>query len=393
MSPGEVHAILSANKANALLVDVRNEEEFITSHIEGSFNLSSEKILEYNHVDDFPSEWKQKTIFLICNSGVSSAAAAIHINQVSKQAVFNVRGGIQAWVAEIGPLDTSLFSKLKYASGETKQLPFRESTLFLQWVAVVAGFVIKPIYMLLSLFLIILLRRQKSFDLVLLKWGLASFFLGEAACSVNYLFFNEQSLFYEYLHSLGMVISFAFVGMALLEGVDQRIIRYSDPESKCSLISLCHGCIKYKEVPCGLKNVFEIMTLFLVILTMIPLSAVPVPVSYNTIILGTFYNYTHAGIHQLYEIRSCPLIAIALFIFSWIALKIRSKESFIYAKIFLGVGVGHLGFSMFRLYLLSVFNGEMVWFVFWEEFTEFMLMVGVGWVIWIFKDRLLQLSS
>jgi len=66
------------------------------------------------------------------------------------------------------------------------------------------------------------LRRQKSFDLVLLRWGLISFLLGEAACTVNYLFFTEESLFYEYLHSVGMGFSFSFFRLALFEGEDQR---------------------------------------------------------------------------------------------------------------------------------------------------------------------------
>jgi hypothetical protein len=321
---------------------------------------------------------------------VSSADAVLRVKKLSEKEVYNVRGGLQAWVAAIGKIKTSEFGYYQFPSGEIKPLPFRESSLFLQWVAVIAGFVIKPIYMLLSIFLIVALRKQKPLDLVFLRWGLISFLLGEAACSVNYIFFNEQSLFFEYLHSIGMVFSFSFVGLALIEGVDDRIIKFSDPNTKCSLVNLCPRCTKYSEIPCALKKVFELIAIFLLVLTFIPLSARTLPVSYNTVILGTFYNYTHAGIHQLYEIRSCPLIAITLFFMSWIALRIRSEQSFIFAKIFFGVGVGHLVFSIFRLLLLSVFNNEMVWFVFWEEFTELMFMVSVGWILWIFRDRLLK---
>jgi rhodanese-related sulfurtransferase len=393
VSVGKAHAVLSIGETKALLVDVRSVEEFSTSHIEGSFNWPYEQILERDPKDDFPKKWEGQTLFLICNSGVSSAAATLRLNQISRQEIYNVSGGIQAWVAEIGGLESSKFDKFQYASGETKQLPFRESTLFHQWVAVVAGFVVKPVYMLLSLVLIVFIREQKSFDLVLLKWGLTSFLLGEVACSVNYIIFKEQSLFYEYLHSLGMVLSFSLVGMAFFEGVDRRIIGYSDRDSRCSLITLCNGCIKHKDVPCGLKNVFELLALFFIVLTMIPLSSVALPVSYNTVILGTFYNYSHAGIHQLYEIRTCPMFALVLFFLSWIALKSQWERSLLFSKIFLGFGIGHLGFSIFRLFLLSVYRNDMVWFVFWEEFTELMFMVGVGCVIWIFKDRLIQATK
>jgi hypothetical protein len=128
----------------------------------------------------------------------------------------------------------------------------------------------------------------------------------------------------------------------------------------------------------------------LIILAVMPLNAVPLAVSYNTNILGTLYNYTHAGVQQLYEIRFCPLFAIVLFVVAFLVWFIKDENKVLFAKIFLAAGLGHLGFSFFRLALLAFYQENMVWFVFWEEMTELVFVVSMGLVLWIFRDGLLR---
>jgi hypothetical protein len=54
--------------------------------------------------------------------------------------------------------------------------------------------------MTLSLVLMIWLWRQRAVDLAALRWGLIWFWIGENACSIDFLFFKRASDFWEYLH-------------------------------------------------------------------------------------------------------------------------------------------------------------------------------------------------
>jgi hypothetical protein len=42
---------------------------------------------------------------------------------------------------------------------------------------------------------------------------------------------------------------------------------------------------------------------------------------------------------------------------------------------------------MFRLVLFQVYRDNLTWFVFWEEVTELIYIVGVGAVLWIFRRK------
>ena len=279
------------------------------------------------------------------------------------------------------------------SSAEVAELSFRESPLYQQWATVIAAFLIKPTYMLLSLALIILLWKKRSLDLIALRWGLIDFLVGESFCSINYLFFNEQSHLMEYLHSYGMVVSLGFITFAVIEGLDQRIVKYSDPEARCVWLGMCRSCIKYKDVPCGLNRIFKLTIPALIVITVMPLNAETQFISYNTDIVGTLYNYTHAEIYQLFEIRYAPIVAIGFFMISFLTLPRGHTEDMLLSKIFLAAGVGFLVFSFFRRVLLSFYSDNMVWFIFWEEVTELLLVVSIGAVLWIFRESLLVTKS
>ncbi len=279
------------------------------------------------------------------------------------------------------------------SSVEVAELPFRESPLYQQGITVIAAFVIKPTYMLLSLTLIIFLWHKRSLDLVALRWGLIAFLVGESFCSINYLFFNEQSHLMEYLHSFGMVVSLGFITFAVMEGLDQRIVKYSNPDARCVWLGMCRNCIKYKDVPCGLNRIFKLTIPALIIIGVMPLNAVTQFISYNTDIVGTLYNYTHAELYQFFEIRYAPIVAIGLFVASFLTLPRHHTGDVLLSKVFIGAGVGFLAFSFFRLVLLSFYSDNMVWFVFWEEATELLLIVSIGAVLWIFRESLLRTNA
>jgi len=279
---------------------------------------------------------------------------------------------------------------LQPSSGAFANVPYRISPFFLQFAAVAAGFVIKPIYMLLAGVLIIILWRvhQSAPEIELLKWGLIFFLVGEIFCSINYIFFHELSDTAEYLHSLGMVLGVALFFLALFEGLDRRIIHYSGETTRCTALALCGRCYKYQASPCGLRRLFLFAILLMALMVAIPLTAAPIEVSYTTTIFGTIYNYTHALIQQLYELRYAPIVAGLFFFLSFLVLLAKGMNSVTTSKTLLALGLGYLTFGLMRIFLLHTFSTEMVWFIFWEEATELFLMLAIAISLFVFRDGL-----
>jgi hypothetical protein len=267
-------------------------------------------------------------------------------------------------------------------------LPFRESSLLEQWALVLTGFVVKPLYMLLALGLAAVLWRRREADLAALFWAMAAFFVGEAFCAANYLAYGERSLLFEYLHCYGMVLSFGLVTFAVLEGVDRRLVKLSDPGATCAAIALCQQCVKYKPVPCGLKRVFLVVIPAAIVMALAPLTASLAPVAYNTRILGTFYTHTHAIAHQVFEIRYLPMAALVLLAIALAVLLFKRAESIFWSKLFFSAGMGAMGFSYFRAILLHLYRDNLAWFAIWEEVTELLFVVGTISVLWIFRRGL-----
>lgn len=264
----------------------------------------------------------------------------------------------------------------------------RDIPLLDQTAVVLTAFVIKPLYMLLSLILAWVLRKSHDSSLIPLRWGLLAFFIGEAFCAINYLVFHDQSHLAEYLHNFGMVASFGFICYALLDGLDKRVIQYSDPEKRCALIGVCGSCIKSQNVQCGVRKLFQLATLAFGLLTFIPLAAKINGISYDAYVFDTRYNYTWLKVDQLFEIRYCPLLAMALFLSAFLVM-IFSKAKIIptMTKILFSAGVGALGFGLFRLFLNSTFIQNLAWADSWEEITEFTLMVFIAYMLYLFRER------
>ena len=59
-------------------------------------------------------------------------------------------------------------------------------------------------------------------------------------------------------------------------------------------------------------------------------------------------------------------------------------------KVLFAAGVGVLGFSFLRLVFFGIYQDNLIWFNFWEELTELMYMVGVGFALWTFRRGLLH---
>jgi hypothetical protein len=60
----------------------------------------------------------------------------------------------------------------------------------------------------------------------------------------------------------------------------------------------------------------------------------------------------------------------------------------VWAKIAFAAGVGPLGFGMLRMVLGAAYDRNRVWYLFWEETTEFLFILGVCLVLVIFRHGL-----
>ena len=389
VSPEQAKKILAERGATAILVDVRTPEEFTDEHIEAARNWPYEQIVALDSAKQIPEDLRGKRLLLICRSGIRSGVATKHLLQWGIH-VANVQGGMQAWVASAEKsCGLALCQIRSESSNETVAMPSRDAPPLEQWAAVLTGFVVKPFYTLTALLFIVILWRQTAPDLLALRWAMIAFFVGENFCAANYLFGNDQSLLLEFLHSYGMVLCFGLTMFALLEGLDSRILKLSDPQARCAALELCRRCIKHADAPCGLRRVFQFLIPAIMIVALVPLCAALISVSYNTTIFGTFYNYSHPVVYQIFEIRYLPIAAIVLFAISLVVLQCARKNLLLWSKIFFSAGVGAIGFSFFRLVLFHAYRDNLVWFETWEEITELLFVLGVGLVLWTFHAALL----
>jgi len=268
-------------------------------------------------------------------------------------------------------------------------LPFQPMSLIQQWQVMLYAFGIKPLYMTLSLLLIVWIWRQKAADLTALRWGLIWFWLGETACSIDYIFYARTSHFWEYIHGFGMAVGFSFIAYAALEGFDQRLIKFSPRNERCAALGLCRACEKLTNEPCGLKRLFKFMIPGLMLVSFMPLTAPFQLNAYRTELLGSPHYYYHMVSSQWFELRFCPLMALLFLTASWLVLLFKRTDPVSVSKALMAAGTGPLGFGIMRMSIVATFSHNQVWLNFWEESTELLFIVSVLLVLWTFRHRLL----
>jgi hypothetical protein len=268
-------------------------------------------------------------------------------------------------------------------------LPFQAMSRIQQWQVVLYAFGIKPLYMVLSFLLIVWIWRQKAADMTALRWGLVWFWLGETACSIDYLFFARASHFWEYAHGFGMAVGFSFIAYAALEGIDQRLIKFSPGNERCAALGLCGACEKYTGAVCGLKRLFKFMIPGLMAVALMPFTAPFQLNAYRTELLGSPHYYHHMVSSQWFELRACPILALSFLAAAWLVLLFKRTEPVAASKVLMAAGTGPLGFGIMRMAIVATFSGNQVWLNFWEEFTELLFVIAVLLVLWTFRHRLL----
>ena len=389
VTPAGAKDLLRRPGSAAVLLDVDTTEAFAARHIDGAQSWPLADILALRVADEMPTRFKGKTLLLLCRAGVQSGQATRHLQGLAVPAAFNVRGGEMDWIGTAPGPDGDVFDQWRTASGEISPFPFRASTWYEQFALVASGFGLKTAYTLLSLTVAIVLWRSRAPDMIALRWAMVCFFLGENACTANYFAFSDTAYLLEYLHSVGMVLCFGFTAYAVVEGMDRRIFMVSDPSRKCAALSLCNGCVKHADAPCGLKRTFYLIVAACIVLAFVPLCSPWHNLSYNTFVYRAFFHFGHPWVYQAFELRYCPALAVVLLGASLLILLLKKRAPLGPGKLFFAAGIGPLGFAYLRMILASTFAENKVWFNFWEEATELLFICGVCFVLWIFRHALL----
>jgi len=372
VSPQEARQRLSNSETHLVAVDSR----VLTAFPHATLWPMGE-IQRVQSLDEVPMDYRTKDVLLVCPGGIQSSLAARHLRRLGMLNVHGIRGGLQAWISEPDGNNPSLDGPF-----------FRPSPLPEQAAAILSFFGVKAIYSLLSAALIFLLWREKATDLSALRRSLILFFIGEAFCFVNVMGFGDQNLLLEHLHSAGMVLSLAFGTFSLLEGLDARLIHFSD-ESRCAALGLCKTCIKHAPVPCGLRRLFLLTIPGLIITAALPLFSPFRETAYTTRIFGVLHGYRHPVVHQLYELRLLPLVAILFLGACFLVLLFVEHRRVEISKLLLSAAAGALTFSYFRLLLVSAFIDHQVWFATWEETSELIFVATVAGILLVFHRSLL----
>ena len=97
----EVFAKLAADKHNQIL-DVRTGEEFEAGHLAGALNLD---VTAPDFAERVRKLDRSKTYLVHCAGGVRSAKACEKLSKLDFPKLYNLSGGIQAWIKAGKPVE------------------------------------------------------------------------------------------------------------------------------------------------------------------------------------------------------------------------------------------------------------------------------------------------
>jgi rhodanese-related sulfurtransferase len=93
---------LEARPPEAVLLDVREPQEFADGHVPGARNLPQAELA--NRLSEVP---RDRPLYLICQGGFRSLRAAQFLSQMGFKDVASVTGGTEGWRAAKKPLSSS----------------------------------------------------------------------------------------------------------------------------------------------------------------------------------------------------------------------------------------------------------------------------------------------
>jgi rhodanese-related sulfurtransferase len=97
ISPSDAAALVKAE--GATLIDVREPWEFATAHVDGSLPMPMGEVPARAHQELDPEE----RLVVLCHHGVRSMNVTVWLRNQGFGQAQSVRGGIDAWSAEVDP--------------------------------------------------------------------------------------------------------------------------------------------------------------------------------------------------------------------------------------------------------------------------------------------------
>lgn len=89
------------NHQNAIVIDTRNPEAFAQGHITNAINIP---LSDFNSNSVAYEKYKNKNVIAYCVSGISSRSACKKLINAGIKNVYNLSGGINAWISEKLPV-------------------------------------------------------------------------------------------------------------------------------------------------------------------------------------------------------------------------------------------------------------------------------------------------
>jgi rhodanese-related sulfurtransferase len=89
------------NQQNALLVDTRSPEQFQAGHIVNAVNIPTK---ELDQASKKLPKGKKRPVVVYCQSGRTSMKTCQQLEKQGFEQIFNLKGGITAWVNDKLPL-------------------------------------------------------------------------------------------------------------------------------------------------------------------------------------------------------------------------------------------------------------------------------------------------
>lgn len=99
--PQDVWASQLENDPNAVILDVRTEEEVSEGYIPKAINLDIHKGQEF--IDELNKLDTDKNYYVYCRSGARSGQACSIMNQLGFENAFNLEGGFSKWTGPSTP--------------------------------------------------------------------------------------------------------------------------------------------------------------------------------------------------------------------------------------------------------------------------------------------------
>ncbi len=377
IEPGELRARLGEPNP-PLVIDVRGGEAYRQGHIAGAIALDPDELPGY-FTRLGPS--RERPLVFACFHGFRSVAAAASIARLGYREVYSLAGGMERWRAEGHP--TAAGPPQHLAASITRP-PVQLLSPLQEFVEFFAGFVIKPGYVLLSLFLIFVLRRSRRRDLTLVRWSLLAFFAGELACYLDIFFGHGRSTLLELFHGLGMVGQNVLLPWGLFVFLDERLLRFTSEDGVCAAQRLCGRCWKRDDVPCGLQRLFLFLVPALGALALLPLTAPLRPLAPTMTIYGGTWAPVISLLDMFVQFRVYPALAL-LALSVTLVLLFFGRAGVRRAQLPFFLGLGLLVFPLFRFFLYEAYRDMTVWADFWEEATEFIATAGVLVFLVVFR--------